>query len=64
MAPALAREKFEDEYSLTQHRTLRGRFWDDLKQIKSELTAAGSSLGHKSVPVTQKHYAPPWVKSR
>ena len=42
MALALAREKFEDEYTLT-HIGHCAAWLDDLKQIKRELTAAGSS---------------------
>ena len=42
MALALAREKFEDGYTLT-HIGHCAPCLDDLKQIKRELTAAGSS---------------------
>jgi hypothetical protein len=42
IALALAREKFEDEYTLT-HIGQCAACLDDLKQIKRELTAAGSS---------------------
>jgi hypothetical protein len=42
MALALAKEKFEDEYILT-HIGRCAACLDDLKQIKRELTEAGSS---------------------
>ena len=42
MALALSREKFEDDYTLT-HIGHCAACLDDLKQIKRELTAAGSS---------------------
>ena len=42
MALALAKEKFEDEYTLT-HIGHCAACLDDLKQIKRELTEAGSS---------------------
>lgn len=42
MALALAKEKFEDEYTLT-HIGHCAACLDELKQIKRELTAAGSS---------------------
>jgi len=42
MALALAKEKFEDEYTLN-HIGRCAACLDDLKQIKRELTAAGSS---------------------
>lgn len=42
MALALAKEKFEDEYTLT-HIGRCAACLDDLKQIKRELTEAGSS---------------------
>jgi hypothetical protein len=42
LALALTREKFEDEYTLT-HIGHCAACLDDLKQIKRELTAAGSS---------------------
>lgn len=42
MALALAKEKFEDEYTLN-HIGRCAACLDDLKQIKRELTGAGSS---------------------